>query len=69
VVMDQLIQLHKPNENNEKWEDNGLAHSSNQTPYKIPSNLCQSPNLYGLQITEQALGLPGNRGSTGVRFF
>jgi hypothetical protein len=34
VVMDQLIPFHKPNKNSEEWEDDGLAHSSNQTPYK-----------------------------------
>jgi hypothetical protein len=34
--MHQLIPLHKPNKNSEEWEDDGLAHSSNQTPYKSP---------------------------------
>jgi hypothetical protein len=34
MVMDQLIPFHKPNKKSEKWEDNGLGYSSNQTPYK-----------------------------------
>jgi hypothetical protein len=34
VVMDQLIPFHKPNKNSEEREDDGLAHSLNQTPYK-----------------------------------
>jgi hypothetical protein len=29
--MDQLIPFHKPNKKSEEWEDDGLAHSSNQT--------------------------------------
>jgi hypothetical protein len=33
VVMDQLISLHKPNKKIEKWENDGLAHFSNQTAY------------------------------------
>jgi hypothetical protein len=32
MVMDQLILFHKPNKNSEKREDDGLVHSSNQTP-------------------------------------
>jgi hypothetical protein len=32
-MMDQLIPFHKPNKNNEEREDDGLANSSNQTPY------------------------------------
>jgi hypothetical protein len=36
VVMNQLIPFHKPNKNSEEWEDDGLAHFSNQTPYKVP---------------------------------
>jgi hypothetical protein len=35
VVMNQLILFHKPNKNSEEWEDDELAHSSNQTPYKF----------------------------------
>jgi hypothetical protein len=31
--MDQLIPFHKPDKNSEEWEDDGLAHSSNQTLY------------------------------------
>jgi hypothetical protein len=31
--MDQLIPFHKPNKKSEKWEDDRLAHSSNQTAY------------------------------------
>jgi hypothetical protein len=31
--MDQLIPFHKSNKNSEEWEDDGLAHSLNQTPY------------------------------------
>jgi hypothetical protein len=33
--MDQLIPFQKPNKNSEEWEDDGLAHSSNQTHYKV----------------------------------
>jgi hypothetical protein len=32
-MMDQLNPFHKPNKKNEEWEDDGLAHSSNQTAY------------------------------------
>jgi hypothetical protein len=31
--MDQLILFYKPNKKIKQWEDNGLAHYSNQTPY------------------------------------
>jgi hypothetical protein len=33
--MDQLILFHKPNKNSEEWEDDRLAHSSNQTLHKF----------------------------------
>jgi hypothetical protein len=32
--MDQLIPLHKSNKKSEEWEDDGLAHSLNQTVYQ-----------------------------------
>ena len=35
--MDQLIPFHKPNKKSEEWEDDGLAHPSNQTVYKFTS--------------------------------
>jgi hypothetical protein len=38
-MMNQLIPFHKPNKNSEEWEDDGLAHSSNQTPYKCPTHI------------------------------
>jgi hypothetical protein len=33
--MDQLILFHKPNKKSEEWEDDGIAHFSNQTAYKF----------------------------------
>jgi hypothetical protein len=33
VVMDQLIPFYKPNKKNKEWEDDVLAHYSNQTSY------------------------------------
>jgi hypothetical protein len=46
VVMDQLISLHKPNKKSEEWEDDELAHSSNQTPYKCSmSNLTEQKQV------------------------
>jgi hypothetical protein len=34
MVMDQLIPLQKLNKESEEWEDDVLAHYSNQTSYK-----------------------------------
>jgi hypothetical protein len=31
--MDQLIPFHKPNKKNKEREDDGLPHTSNQTPH------------------------------------
>jgi hypothetical protein len=35
MVMDQLILFYKPNKKSEEWENDGLTHSSNQTPYML----------------------------------
>jgi hypothetical protein len=32
-MMDQFNLFHKPNKKSEEWEDDGLAHPSNQTAY------------------------------------
>jgi hypothetical protein len=53
VVMDELILFHKPNKNSEEWEDDGLAHSSNQTPYKLVSYMF--PNR-GIPRRESGIG-------------
>jgi hypothetical protein len=45
MVMNQLILFHKPNKNSEEWE-NGLAHYSNQTPYKFSGMI-----LFSLVLT------------------
>jgi hypothetical protein len=46
MMMDQLIPFHKPNKNSEEWEDDGLAHSSNQTPYKVLDRVRLFPLKY-----------------------
>jgi hypothetical protein len=40
--MDQLILFHKPNKNSEEWEDDRLAHSSNQTLHNIMGGVQKS---------------------------
>jgi hypothetical protein len=46
MMMDQLILFHKPNKNSE-WENDGLVHSSNQTPHKWidPISTCYQTTL------------------------
>jgi hypothetical protein len=42
--MDELIPFHKPNKNSEEWKDDGLTHSSNQTPYYLCNHASHEPN-------------------------
>jgi hypothetical protein len=45
VMMNQLIPFHEPNKKGDKWEDDGITHSSNLSPYKYLNNIvCQSIN-------------------------
>jgi hypothetical protein len=46
MVMDQPILFHKPNKNSEEWENDGLAHYSNQTPHKFSGMI-----LFSLVLT------------------